>query len=109
MVWSLVTYLFTDLDVITQSIPEKQLLAAILLRTWADLDSVNRFQRNDAFYFLDLEIRADWSFVWICEALNLSPKRVKKAMLTNPYYEQVQKLAPERYGKVKKTRLCYFD
>ena len=103
------TSLFIDIEQIEVTSPERQLLSAILLRTWADLDSIDRFHRNEAFYFLNLKVEADWSFVWIRQMLNLCPKIVKKSMLENPYYEQVQKLAPERYGKIKKTRLCYFD
>lgn len=88
--------------------PERQLLAAILLRAWADLDSVDKFIRNDAYYWLDLGYDVEWSFVWICEALGLNAKKVKKNMLSKPFYESVQKVPEERYGKVKKTRLCYF-
>lgn len=89
-------------------LPEKQLLYAILLRTWADLDSIDKFIRNTSFFWLDLTEFEDWSFPWICEQLDLNPSTVKKAMLKTPYYESVQKVAPERYGKSKKTRLCYY-
>ena len=105
----LVTSLFVDIEEIKTFSPEKQLLFAILLRTWADLDSIDKFARNTSFFWLDLTETADWSFPWLCEMLDLNPKQVKKAMLSTPYYEAVQKLAPERYGRIKKTRLCYFE
>jgi hypothetical protein len=106
---NLVNSLLVDLEKTCSSCPERQLLSAILLRTWADLDSINKFIRNTSYYWLDLTETEDWSFPWICEALNLNPRVVKKSMLSYPYYEQVQKLGPERYGKSKKTALCYFD
>ena len=91
------------------SCPERQLLSAILLRTWADLDSVNKFIRNTSYYWLDLTETAEWSFPWICEALGLNARLLRKKMLSYPYCELVQKLGPERYGKSKKSALCYFD
>lgn len=97
-----------DIHVWPYSCPERHLLSAVLLRAWADLDSVNKFIRNDAYYWLDLRETADWSFVWICEMLGYPPKKVKKIMLAKPFYEVVQGVQQERYGKDKNKRLWYF-
>ena len=35
-----------------ETTPERQLIAAFLLRAWADLDHPNRFVVNDAYYWV---------------------------------------------------------
>jgi hypothetical protein len=104
-----VNLFFSEVEKTVLKVPEKQLLAAIILRTWADLDSLDRNLRNTSYYWLDLKETCDWSFPWICEHLGFNPKQLRRAMLTSPFYEAIQKVSAERYGKDKKSWLCFFD
>ena len=99
MSWS-----FQDVDLGRLRSSERNLLCAILLRAWADLDSINRFIRNDAYNWLDLRENPNqaWTFPWICIQLGLNARATRKKMVQNPFYEMVQKVTPERYGRTKK-------
>ena len=84
--------------------PEKNLICAILLRAWADLDSSSKFVQIDAYNWVNTKLvdeSTKWSFIWVCEILGLNSNKVKKVMMSIPFHQQVQKLQPDRYKKKK--------
>lgn len=82
--------------------PERNLLCAILLRAWADLDSNHRITQTEAFNWIDLRFsKGEWSFAWLCEKLDLQACQVRKKMLEIPFYQSVQKVQADRYDKKK--------
>lgn len=82
--------------------PERNLLCAILLRAWADLDSNHRITQAEAYNWIDLRYsKGEWSFSWVCEKLDLEACQVRKKMLEIPFYQSVQKVQADRYDKKK--------
>lgn len=82
--------------------PEKNLLSAILLRAWADLDNVEPLIQKDAYNWIDLRYSngaEKWSFIWICDVLGLESSEVRNLMLAHTFTHKVQKLHPYRYKR----------
>lgn len=80
--------------------PEKNLLASIILRAWADLDSSHRLIQADAYHWINIKYSTGpFSFFFCCEFLNLDPIKTRYKMMSSPFHREVQKLQPDRYKK----------
>ena len=66
--------------------PEKKLLVAILIRALADLVTEDtqaksrQHIRREALAWFSSPVRVPWSFLWLCDALEVDPKMVTRRL-----------------------------
>ncbi len=91
--------------------PEKQLLAAMLQRAITDL-TLPRFDvldiwRQDAILWIHDLSDAPFSYIWLCEQLDLDPKvllvKVKKVGIIYPRKWRINLYGPQRGKGAKRT------
>ena len=66
--------------------PEKKLLVAILIRALADLvtedtrDKSRQHIRREALAWFSSTVRVPWSFLWLCDALEVDPEMITRRL-----------------------------
>ncbi|OQB10394.1 MAG: hypothetical protein BWY21_00315 [Parcubacteria group bacterium ADurb.Bin216] len=73
--------------------PEKRLLLAVIWRVGKDLHITKRVKgenakrvSREARAFLDCRLKEPWTYRWICDYLEVSPKKLKTLLESNEFY-----------------------
>jgi hypothetical protein len=90
-----------------QSVPEKRLFSAILLRAFLDLRVDERQLFNDANNWISShdDESVEFSFAWICDKLNITPS----SALIREYAREVAEYEEEKFkseGVPRRARIC---
>ena len=84
--------------------PERNLVSAIIIRAWADLDNVDPHLQKDAYNWVHSRydgLPQKWSFVWCCEVLGINADDLKAMTLEAPSTHKIFKLSFNRYKRKK--------
>jgi len=89
-----------EIEISSNRGPERNLVAAILQRAWADLDNADRFIQADSYKWITSPDQGKpWTFFWACEALDLDPIALRKFVFEYSFVQRHQKLSPYRYKR----------
>ena len=80
------------------SIPERNLICAMIIRAWADLGSTDDTIFRDSYKWVNGRKTTRFSFYWCSMSINLCPLMLRRKILSIPFSEQVNKLQEERHG-----------
>lgn len=61
-----------------RTLPERNLLAAVLARAFCDLKGPHASERRKAEAWIRSKSRKEWTFAWVCYNLDLDPKEILK-------------------------------
>lgn len=96
----------------SQVLPERGLLYGIVDRAFRDATGkVGRQARRDAYAWIESNDREEWSFIWVCQHLNLDPINVRRGLAR--YVEERRKnplrseMKPDHFNAIG--RFCDFD
>ena len=87
---------------IESGLPETQLIAAVLLRAWRDLESDSYKIQRDALYYVFSKDEGFFSFDYCCHVLKINKVQFRDFIFNNPFLSTVLKLPEDRYKK----KLC---
>ena len=88
-------------------VPEQRLLAAVLERAILDLNSrvsIEKNIRREALAWIHCDADHDWSFLWICQYLDLDPKWLR-GLAQRTYFNDgaIPRFTVDRRGGDKST------